>query len=188
MGGINLRPSPQNAKVIRRVLVSHKLTPDELRLGLLASLKHDHPDAMLLRFLRARKWDVGKAFVLVVEMVAWRTKKMHIDDDIMLRGELYALRQLRSAERREIRKGHDFMKQLYMGKNIIHGVDRMGRPIIDIRVRLHRAEDQSVEALERYIVHTIETVKLLLRPPFVETAVSVSIVCLLGVLPLEGLY
>lgn len=175
MGGVNLRPSPQNAKVMQRVLASYKLSPDELRLGLLASLKQDHPDAMLLRFLRARKWDVGKAFVMLVAAVAWRTKKMHVDDDILPRGELYALRQVRSTDKKEKRKGWDFMKQYRMGKNIIHGVDRAGRPIIDIRVRLHRAEDQSVEMLERYIVHTIESAKMLLRPPLVETAVSFSL-------------
>lgn len=157
---------------MQRVLASYKLSPDELRLGLLASLKQDHPDAMLLRFLRARKWDVGKAFVMLVAAVAWRTKKMHVDDDILPRGEIHALRQTRSADKKEKRKGWDFMKQFHMGKNIIHGVDRAGRPIIDIRVRLHRAEDQSVETLERYIVHTIESAKMLLRPPLVETAVS----------------
>ncbi|KUL83260.1 hypothetical protein ZTR_10457 [Talaromyces verruculosus] len=173
MGGINLRPSPQNAKVMQRVLASYKLTPDELRLGLLASLKQDHPDAMLLRFLRARKWDVGKAFVMLVAAVAWRTKKMHVDEDILPRGEIYALQQMRSTNKKERRKGWDFMKQFQMGKNIIHGVDRAGRPIIDIRVRLHRAEDQSVEMLERYIVHTIESVKMLLRPPLVETAILI---------------
>ncbi|EEA19706.1 phosphatidylinositol transfer protein csr1 [Talaromyces marneffei ATCC 18224] len=173
LGGVNLRPSPQNTKVIQQVLASYKLTPDELRLGLLASLKHDHPDAMLLRFLRARKWDVGKAFVMLVAAVAWRTKKMHVDDDILPRGEIYALQQMRSFDRKESRKGWDFMKQFHMGKNIIHGVDRAGRPIIDIRVRLHRAEDQSVEVLERYIVHTIESVRMLLRPPFVETAILI---------------
>lgn len=159
---------------MQRVLASYKLSPDELRLGLLASLKQDHPDAMLLRFLRARKWDVGKAFVMLVAAVAWRTKKMHVDDDILPRGEIYALQQMRSTNKKERRKGWDFMKQFHMGKNIIHGVDRAGRPIIDIRVRLHRAEDQSVEMLERYIVHTIESVKMLLRPPLVETAVRLS--------------
>lgn len=170
-GGINLRPSPQNIKAMQRVMASYKLSADDLRLGLLASLKQDHPDAMLLRFLRARKWDVGKAFVMLVAAVAWR-EKMHVDDEILPRGEIYALRQMRSADKKEKRKGWEFMKQFHMGKNIIHGVDRAGRPIIDIRVRLHRAEDQSAEVLERYIVHTIESVKILLRPPLVETAVS----------------
>jgi CRAL/TRIO, N-terminal domain/CRAL/TRIO domain len=174
MGGIHLRPSPQNAKVMERVMLSYKIGPDELRQGLLGSLKQDHPDSMLLRFLRARKWDVGKAFVMLVSAIAWRTKKMHIDDDILPRGELYALQQSKSLRLspREQRAGWDFMKQLRMGKNIIHGVDRAGRPIIDIRVRLHRAEDQTDDVLERYVVHTIESVRMLLRPPLVETAVG----------------
>lgn len=175
MGGMNLRASPQNAKVMQRVMSSYKLGPDELRQGLLSSLKQDHPDSMLLRFLRAKKWDVGKAFVMLVAAVAWRTKKMHIDDDILPRGELFALQQSRSLNLnpRDQRKGWEFMKQLRIGKNIIHGVDRAGRPIIDIRVRLHRAEDQGVDVLERYVVHTIESVRMLLRPPLVETAILI---------------
>ncbi|CRG83570.1 Phosphatidylinositol transfer protein CSR1 [Talaromyces islandicus] len=172
MGGVNLRPSPQNAQVMRRIMAAYKLSPDELRHTLLASLKNDHPDAMLLRYLRARKWDVGKAFVLLVSSMGWRVK-MHVDDDILPRGELYALQQTKSPSRREQRAGNDFVKQLRMGKNIIHGVDREGRPIVDIRVRLHRAEDQSDAVLERYVVHTIEMCRLLLRPPEIETAVLI---------------
>lgn len=174
MGGINLRPSPQNAKVMHRVLSSYKIGPDELRQGLLTSLKQEHPDSMLLRFLRARKWDVGKAFVMLVGAVAWRTKKMHVDDDIVPRGELYALHQSRGGlnmNSREQRSAWEFMRQLRMGKNIIHGVDRAGRPIVDIRVGLHRMEDQSSDVLERFVVHTIESVRMLLRPPLVESAV-----------------
>jgi hypothetical protein len=183
MGGVNLRPSPQNAQVMARVMGSYKLSPDELRQTLLASLKNDHPDSMLLRFLRARKWDVGKAFVLLVSTMAWRAKKMHVDDEIIPRGELYALQQMASPNRREKRAGNDFVKQLRMGKNIIHGVDRAGRPIVDIRVRLHHADDQSDAVLERYIVHTIEVCRLLLRPPEVETAVSIlDSVCICNML------
>ncbi|OKL62978.1 hypothetical protein UA08_02064 [Talaromyces atroroseus] len=175
MGGIHLRPSPQNTKVMQRVMATYKIGPDELRQGLLRSLKQDHPDSMLLRFLRARKWNVGKAFVMLVSAIAWRTKKMHIDDDIVRRGELYAYQQSRSLklDPREQRKAWDFMKQLRMGKNIIHGVDRAGRPIVNIRVRLHRAEDQADDVLERYVVHTIESVRMLLRPPLVETAILI---------------
>ncbi|KAH8688789.1 hypothetical protein BGW36DRAFT_309706 [Talaromyces proteolyticus] len=172
MGGVHLRPSPQNAKVMQRVMNSYKLSPDELRRSLLSSLKQDHPDSMLLRFLRARKWDVGKAFVLLVAAMAWRVK-MQVDEDISTRGELYALQQTRANYRAERKVGIDFMKQLRMGKNIIHGVDRAGRPIVDIRVRLHYAEDQSDATLERYIIYTIETVRMLLRPPLVETSVLI---------------
>jgi hypothetical protein len=162
---------------MQRVFTSFNITPDELRQGLLSSLKHDHPDAMLLRFLRARKWDVGKAFVLLISSIAWRTKEMHVDDDIVPRGELDALQQSRSANPAERILGTEFMQQLRMGKNIIHGVDKAGRPIVDIRVRLHRPEAKAPEVIERYIVHTMESVRMLLRPPMVETAVCIHSVC-----------
>jgi hypothetical protein len=176
-GLLHPRLSAQNTTVMQRVLAAYGITVDELRHGLLSSLKHDHPDAMLLRFLRARKWDVGKAFVLLVSSMAWRVKKMCVDDDIAPRGELYALQQSRSRDPIERRFGADFMRQFRMGKNIIHGVDRAGRPIVDIRVRLHHAEDQAPEVIERYVVHTIESVRMLLRPPATETAVSFTSLC-----------
>ena len=71
----------------------------------------------------------------------------------------------------EKKKGEEFLHQMRMGKSFLHGVDRMGRPICVVRVRLHRASEQSVETLERFTVYTIETARLLLAPP-VETAVS----------------
>lgn len=165
------RLSPQNARRMHRVFATYGISPDEFRHGLLSSLKHDHPDAMLLRFLRARKWNVGKAFVLLVSSIVWRLREMCIDDDIIPRGELDALAQSRSPNPIERKFGADLMRQFRMGKNIIHGVDRAGRPIVDIRVRLHRAEDQAPEVVERYVVHTIESVRMLLRPPAIETAV-----------------
>jgi len=36
-------------------------TPEDLRDAFWSMVKHDHPDNLLLRFLRARKWDVDKA-------------------------------------------------------------------------------------------------------------------------------
>jgi hypothetical protein len=61
-----------------------------------------------------------------------------------------------------------------MGKSYVHGVDKAGRPICVARVRLHRPGAQSEEALERYIVHVIESVRLMLVPP-VETAVCIQL-------------
>jgi hypothetical protein len=40
-----------------------------------------------------------------------------------------------------------------------------------VRARLHKAGEQSEESLERFTVYTIETARMLLRPP-IDTAVS----------------
>lgn len=149
-----------------------EITPTELRTGVLDTLKHDHPDAMMLRFLRARKWDVPKAFAMMMEAIVWRVKEMHVDDDVMAKGELHALRQTQNTSNvSEKKAGTDFLSQMRMGKSYVHGVDRVGRPIVVVRVRLHKPGAQTEESLERYIVHVIESVRLTMSSP-VETAVS----------------
>jgi hypothetical protein len=147
-----------------------EITSTELRTGILDTLKHDHPDALLLRFLRARKWDVPKSFAMLMEAVIWRVKEMHVDD-VMAKGELHALKQTQDkSSTSEQKAGNDFLSQMRMGKSYVHGVDRAGRPIVVVRVRLHKPGAQSEESLERYIVHVIESVRLTMAPP-IETAV-----------------
>ncbi|THC99624.1 hypothetical protein EYZ11_000891 [Aspergillus tanneri] len=145
-----------------------RLTPQEMCFAILKMVKQDHPDSLLLRFLRARKWDVGRAFAMMASAILWR-KEMEVDDDIMPKGELHALKQSKDESNViQQKQGADFLAQLRMGKSYLRGVDRQGRPINVVRVRLHRPGDQSEETLERYIVHVIESTRLLLKPP-VET-------------------
>jgi hypothetical protein len=88
----------------------------------------------------------------------------------MTNGEAQAFKHASSADPAKKQKGEEFLKQMRMGKSFLHGVDKFGRPICVVRVRLHRAADQEVDTLERFTVYTIETARLLLAPP-VETAV-----------------
>lgn len=146
-------------------------SPEALRDAFWSMSKHDHPDALLLRFLRARKWDVHAALVMLVSTMHWRSEDMHVDDDIMWKGEGAALRESRSSNAAEKKEGDDFMAQLRMGKSFLHGMDKEGRPCCYVRVRLHRQGEQSEKSLERFTVYTIETARMMLRPP-VDTAVS----------------
>jgi hypothetical protein len=146
------------------------LTPTQIRDALWIFSKHDDPDALLLRFLRARKWDVQNALIMLISTMHWRLVEKHVDDDIMLRGEGHALRESQSSNAAEKKEGDDFMAQLRMGKSFLHGVDKNGRPCCYVRVRLHRQGEQSEESLERFTVYTIETARMMLRPP-VDTAV-----------------
>ena len=146
-------------------------SPESLREAFWSMTKHDHPDALLLRFLRARKWDVQAALVMMISTMHWRSQEMHVDDDIMKTGEEAALKESKSSNAAEKKEGDDFLAQLRMGKSFLHGTDKEGRPVCYVRVRLHRQGEQSERSLERATVYTIETTRLLLRPP-VDTAVS----------------
>jgi hypothetical protein len=149
-------------------------TPEEIREAFWDMVKHDHPDALFLRFLRARKWDVNAAAVMAVSALHWRLADAKVDSDVMLRGELGMLELTKSPDAVEQKEGNDFMDQIRMGKSFLHGVDKEGRPCCFVRVRLHKPGEQSESSLERFTVYTIETARILLRPP-VDTAVSTYI-------------
>jgi hypothetical protein len=145
--------------------------PEELRRAFWSMVKHDHPDALLLRFLRARKWDVEKALVMMISTMNWRLDEMHVDDDIVKNGELKAMEDAQATDAKVKKNSEDFLTQLRMGKSYLHGLDNEGRPMCFVRARLHKAGEQSEESLERFTVYTIETARMLLRPP-IDTAVS----------------
>jgi len=121
---------------------------------------------MLLRFLRARKWDLDKALVMMFTAMDWRYREAKVDQDVIPNGDGGALE---AAEKGDT-LSRDFMKQCRMGKSFAHGTDREGRPICYVRVRLHRASDQCPESIDRYCTYLIETARLTLNPPC-ETAV-----------------
>ncbi|PHH74667.1 hypothetical protein CDD82_4830 [Ophiocordyceps australis] len=140
-------------------------TPESIRETIWAMVKHDHPDALMLRFLRARKWDVEKALVMLVSATNWRHTEMHVDSAIMNPGEAGAVRDEKDGTPEEKKLAGDFMAQSRMGKSFIHGTDKQGRPICVVRVRLHKPGAQSAESLEKYTVFIIETARLVLEPP-----------------------
>ncbi len=149
--------------------------PEDLRLAFWSMVKHDHPDGLLLRFLRARKWDVQNALVMMIATMHWRLQEMHVDDDIVKRGEAGAVADGASSDKTIKKDGNDFMAQLRMGKSFLHGTDRDGRPMCVVRVRLHKQGEQSEASLERYTVYFIETTRLMLAHG-VDTAVSTNAV------------
>ena len=148
-------------------------SPEDLRTAFWSMVKHDNPDALLLRFLRARKWNVQNALIMLIATMHWRGQEMHVDDDIMTRGEVGAAEDSKSSNGSVKREGHDFLAQMRLGKSFLHGTDREGRPMCFVRVRLHKQGEQTEPSLERYTVYTIETARLLLHSN-IDTAVSIS--------------
>jgi hypothetical protein len=151
--------------------IIEKQSPEELRTAFWTMVKADHPDALLLRFLRARKWDVDKALIMLISTMHWRSAEMLVDEDIIKRGEGGAQEDARSSDKGIKKEADDFLQQLRLGKSFLHGIDKEGRPLCVVRVRLHKPGEQTERSMERYTVYVIETARLVLRPP-VDTAVS----------------
>ena len=146
-------------------------TPAEIRDAFWGMVKHDHPDALLLRFLRARKWDLNAALVMAISALHWRLVESKVDSDIMVNGEEGMLKWSQGSGQ-QAKEGGDFMSQIRMGKSFLHGRDKEGRPICYVRVRLHKPGQECEESIERFTVYTIETARMFLRPP-VDTATIV---------------
>lgn len=145
-------------------------TPESLRTTFWTMVKADHPDALLLRFLRARKWDVQKALVMLISTMSWRGNEMHVDDDVIYHGEIGAAIDSKSSDAAVKKEADDFLAQMRLGKSFLHGTDKEGRPLCFVRARLHHGGDQTEKSMERYTIYVIETARLILRSP-VETAV-----------------
>lgn len=150
-------------KVFQETLANR--SPESIRASLWTMVKMDHPDQLVLRFLRARKWDVQKALIMLVSTMKWR-QDAKVDEDIMLHGEEhFVLQEQSGASEKDKKFAKDFLDQMRMGKSFSHGVDKDGRPTTVVRTRLHHAGEQSEESLERYTIYLIETNRHLLSAP-----------------------
>jgi hypothetical protein len=84
----------------------------------------DNPDAVCLRFLRARKWDLDAAYNMLANTLRWRLV-MRVDDIIAL-GENGMRDEL---NRLSPELGNTFITQLNSGKAYLGGPDKDGRGI-----------------------------------------------------------
>ncbi|KAK2591186.1 phosphatidylinositol transfer protein csr1 [Conoideocrella luteorostrata] len=159
--------TPESIREFQKIL--HGQSAQSIRAMVIGAVKHEHPDTLILRFLRARKWDINKSLMMMFKALNWRYSSAHVDDDVMFHGEAGAAEDEKNGDKAAKTLAHDFLKQIRMGKSYFHGTDRQQRPICVVRARLHRASDQCVESIERYTTYLIETGRFALNPP-VETA------------------
>lgn len=120
-------------------------------------IRIDQPDNLVLRFLRARKWDVAKGLAMFGDTIAWRVEENI--EEMVQKGELLGT------------EGGDegLILQLTDGKAQIHGSDKQARPIVHIGAHLHKPKAQGEESIQRYTITTIENARLCLEDP-VDTA------------------
>ncbi|KAI1293405.1 hypothetical protein EDD11_008428 [Mortierella claussenii] len=131
------------------------LSVDKLRPILWDNAMGDHPDSLLLRFIRARKWNVVNALNMLFKAFKWR-----LDEDIP------AVKY--STDEQLNTQYPKFFEQLESGKFYIHGTDVDNRIVAYLNVRLHHPNDQPPKTLEKLTVYVMECGRVLLEPP-VET-------------------
>lgn len=102
-------------------------------------------DTLLLRFLRARKWNLNEAFQMVIDTLEWR--RMYEVRKIMAEGEAGIKPEL-----------------LALGKSYFWNVDRQGRLLSIITSRLHDRYAQTLEETCRFTVYLMELGRRLMAP------------------------
>ncbi|KAF9931465.1 hypothetical protein FBU30_010081 [Linnemannia zychae] len=119
----------------------------------------DHPDLVVLKYIRARKWVIDDAIKMVLNALKWRVVEQ-LDELVELSDvELDA-------------KYPKFIEQLKSGKGYLRGADSLGRPMSIINTRLHHKGDQPPETIHRYTLYTMECGRTLV-PEGVESVVVI---------------
>ena len=112
--------------------------------ALFRSIGYDNPDVLILRWLRARKWDVNAAVQQLIDTIKWR-QEWNVDK-LLANGE-----------------NELFLEEILTGKSYYMGYDKMGRPINYIHVKDHLKDQFPVEATEKFGILSVETGRKLLE-------------------------
>lgn len=125
---------------------------DALRNTFWRFVKFDDPDTIMLRFLRARKWDVSRAVAMLAGCLKWR-----LDNNVE---EL--------AEQGDLGNGpkvEKFLDQERSGKAYALGTALNEQPICYIHVRKHFTSGQPQKSMQSYVIYVMESFRLLMMPP-----------------------
>ena len=114
-------------------------------------VKMDNPDTDVLRFLRARKWDVSRAFAMMAGCMKWR-----LDNNVE---ELAENGDLGNA------KIEKFLDQQRSGKTYAMGTTDNEQPICYIHVKKHLTWGQPGASMSKYVIYAMESFRLLMQPP-----------------------
>ncbi|KAK0519919.1 hypothetical protein OC834_007222 [Tilletia horrida] len=111
----------------------------------------DAPDTGMLRFLRARKWDVGRALAMLAATLKWR-----------LDTKVDAIAEAGDEGNQKIEK---FLDQQSSGKVYAMANSKTLQPIVYIHVKKHFTRGQPGESMQKFILSSLETDRLLMVPP-----------------------
>ncbi|KAI8067870.1 CRAL-TRIO domain-containing protein [Gongronella butleri] len=120
----------------------------------------DNPDAVVLRFLRARKWDKQAALNMLLNCLRWRIVER--TDDIVSLGENGLKEEL---DRLKPGMGQAFIENLHSNKAVIGGPAKDGYPIAYLNPRFHKKEDQDHEVIKIMTIYFMESSRMVVHQP-----------------------
>lgn len=148
-----------------------ELSQAQLSEALRRNVKHEDPDTLLVRFLRAHNWKLDDAMVMLLKNIAWRIEK-RIEEDLIPGGDLQFAKLAKDGSSEKQKVGKEVIDFRSSGEHFVHGQDKEGRLLEFIRVKLHNPKAQGPEAFEKGTILDAENTRMLLRPP-VTTASAV---------------
>lgn len=131
------------------------IPPEDVERSFWSFLRTDSPDNLLLRFIRARKFNLEASLKMIFNTLYWRIKVKDVDE-FFLAGELEPFLEDPDS---------GFIRQFKKPKSVIQGIDKLGRPIVVVRPNFHFSNDQTQEEMERYTLLVIEYARLFLKDP-----------------------
>jgi hypothetical protein len=131
---------------------SKKYGRSELHNSFWGVATRESPDAVMLRFLRARVWDIERSFAMMTSALVWRIS--FGVEEITASGEPVLNETVTG-----------FVSQMKSGKAYLHGVDKENRPVFYIHVQLHNQWAQPASTIEKFTVYSLETGRLFSQPP-----------------------
>eukprot|EP01132_Coremiostelium_polycephalum_P001183 gene1183-1495_t len=101
-------------------------------------------DQMILRFLRARKFNIDNSYDMLYNALEFRVS--------------FQNKGVGSITEQSVEN------ELKTGKSFFHGTDKEGRPVCIVRTRKHDSYSRDLEEAQRYCVYVMENGKSLLTP------------------------
>lgn len=127
--------------------------PESLRNAFWALCKRDHPDIAMLRFLRARKWDISRTIAMIASTLKWR---LDTNLDTLL-------------ENGDLGNGKQIPKYIENfdenGKVFTLGTNHKNQPVMYVQFKKHVIWAQPQATTKKFIIAHFELVRLLVVPP-----------------------
>lgn len=143
----HVKPNPKISAILGQY------DPKLQHAGIFAFPSLDLTDNWMLRFVRARKFELEPALTMLSKSMQWRRDDMSAAEWV-LEGD---------AESYLTGTNKGFIKNFTSEKSWIEGTDDQNNPIFWFQAKKHFGSDSPAEETQRYAVVTIEWVRLFLR-------------------------